>query len=230
MGNVNYLLVVVALALLIGVIKGYRRGFLRLLVYIFGLIAVIFIVTKLSPYVSDFVINNTSAYEDVRGKIISLYDDKNSELEDVSVEDEQQVIESFGLPDLIAGALVSNNNSQMYKTLAATLFKEYISGYLAKLVIKASSFVGLFVVLWIAEFILLAAVKIIEKIPVLKTLNRLMGVGAGIFMALVIIWVVFIGIMMFFGNSLGVKLLAMVQDSMLLKFLFNNNPLFKVIL
>ena len=57
----NYILLIAVLAVLvIGAVKGYTKGFLRLAVWFAGLIAVLFIVTKISPYVSDFLINNTT--------------------------------------------------------------------------------------------------------------------------------------------------------------------------
>ena len=229
-GDVNYLLIVTVLAMLIGIIKGYRKGFLRLAVYIAGLILVVLIVTKISPYVSDFLIDRTTLYDEVREKIVRIYEEKNQAKDNSQIENQKATIESYGLPDVIAGALTSNNNQDMYKKLAAVLFEEYISGYLAKIVIKAGSYFILFVILAIAMFCVLAAIKIIEKIPVLKTFNRLLGVIAGGGMVVVFVWVFFIGIMMFFYDSLGTWMLNQVKSSVFLSFLFNNNYLFKMIL
>lgn len=226
----NYLLVVTIVAILIGVIKGYRKGFLRLAVYIAGLILVVLIVTKISPYVSDFLVERTNMYDTVREKIVHIYKEQNSVADNSLPENQTATIESYGLPDLIAGALVNNNNEDMYSRLAAALFEEYISGYLAKIVIKAGSFFVLFVILAIVMFCVLTAIKIIEKIPVLRTFNRMLGVVAGGGMVIVFVWVFFIGIMMFFADSLGSWLLTQVKNSTFLSFLFNNNYLFKIIL
>lgn len=224
------------LIMLIGVIKGYRRGFLRLAVWLLGLVGVIFIVTKTSPALSEQLIEKTSLYDTVREKIVSIYNEQAKENFDKNISEENELstspdvaVNSLGLPEIISSDIIKSCAGEMYQKLAATLFDEFISVYLAKLVIKAGSFVGLFALLTILMCILLAAVKLIEKIPVLKTFNRLMGVCAGLSISLIIIWVFFIAIMMMFGNSLGNWLITQVQGSRILAFLFNNNILFNFI-
>lgn len=224
------------LIMLIGVIKGYRRGFLRLAVWLLGLVGVIFIVTKTSPALSEQLIEKTSLYDTVREKIVSIYNEQAKENFDKNISEEDELstspdvaVNSLGLPEIISSDIIKSCAGEMYQKLAATLFDEFISVYLAKLVIKAGSFVGLFALLAILMCILLAAVKLIEKIPVLKTFNRLMGVCAGLSISLIIIWVFFIAIMMMFGNSLGNWLITQVQGSRILAFLFNNNILFNFI-
>ena len=223
--SVNYLLVAVLLVMLIGVVKGYRRGFLRLAVWLLGLVGVIFIVTKTSPALSRQLIEKTSLYDNVRTKIVSIYNEQAEE----SIDSPDVAVDSLGLPEIISSDIIKSCAGEMYQKLAATLFEEFISVYLAKLVIKAGSFVGLFALLAILMCILLAAVKLIEKIPVLKTFNRMMGVCAGLSISLIMIWVFFLAIMMMFGNSLGSWLITQVQGSKILAFLFNNNILFKFI-
>lgn len=228
-----YLLIAVIVILIIGAVKGYRKGFLRLAVWFAGLIAVLFIVTKLSPYVSSFLIENTSVYENIRGKIITAYENANTDpVTDNSHpgdEAESDAIDSFGFPALISDYLKSNNTSEIYEKLAFSLFEEYISGYLATLSVKAGTFVGLFVLLAIIEFIIIMAIKILEKIPVLRTFNRLLGMATGITLSLVFIWVFFIGVMMFFGHSFGAWVFSQVSSSRFLTLIFNNNILFELI-
>lgn len=198
---------------------------MRLAVWLLGLVGVIFIVTKTSPALSRQLIEKTSLYDNVRTKIVSIYNEQAEE----SIDSPDVAVDSLGLPEIISSDIIKSCAGEMYQKLAATLFEEFISVYLAKLVIKAGSFVGLFALLAILMCILLAAVKLIEKIPVLKTFNRMMGVCAGLSISLIMIWVFFLAIMMMFGNSLGSWLITQVQGSKILAFLFNNNILFKFI-
>ena len=98
-----YLLIAVILILIFGAVKGYRKGFLRLAVWFAGLIAVLFIVTKLSPYVSSFLIENTSVYDNLRVKIVTAYKDANTNtVTDESSpgdESENNAIDAFGLSE-----------------------------------------------------------------------------------------------------------------------------------
>ncbi len=227
------LLTAVLIVLIMGAVKGYKRGFLRLAVWFAGLIAVLFIVTKISPYVSDFLIKNTSLYSNVRQKIITVYENQNSqELPDDTLHGdakENEVIDSFGFPDLITNSIKTNNTSEIYEKLAVTLFKDYIAGYLSSLSIKAGTFVSLFIILAIVQFIIIIAIRILEKIPVLRTFNRLLGMATGITLSLVFIWIFFIAVMMFFANSFGGWVFAQVKASRILTYLFNNNILFELI-
>ena len=223
-------MVVVLASLLLGVIKGYRKGFLRLAVYLAGLIMVIIIATKVSPYVSDFLIENTNVFTDVRAKIVEIYLEQTGNESVVEAGRQAETIQGFGLPEIVSNTLISNNNDDMYSKLAVALFEEYISVYLAKIIIKAGSFVGLFVVLGIVMFCVLAAIKIIEKIPVLRTFNRLLGMLTGGGMVLIFVWVFFIATMIFFSDSLGSWMISQVKSSMILSYLYNNNLLFTLLL
>ena len=229
-----YLLIAVLIVLVGGAVKGYRKGFLRLAVWFAVLIASLFIVTRVSPYVSDFLIKNTTLYDNIRKKIITAYENKNEEdLKGIEGEPEgdrdDDVIDSFGFPALISDTLKTNNTSEIYNKLAVTIFRDYIAGYLSALSIRAGSFVGLFVLLAIVWFILITAVRILEKIPVLKTFNRLLGMAMGMTLSLVFVWVFFLATMMFFGNSFGSWVFAQVRASRMLTYLFNNNILFELI-
>ena len=216
----HILLIAVLTVLVIGAVKGYRRGFLRLAVWFAGLIAVLFIVTKLSPYVSDFLIKNTSIYDNLRENIITAYENKYVE---------SGTMDALGFPELITDSIESGSEVSLYDRIAVSIFTDYISGYLSTLAVKAGTFVGLFVLLAIAELILITAIKILEKIPVLRTFNRLLGMATGITLSLVFIWLFFIAVMMFFGHTFGNWVFSQVKASRLLTVLFNNNILFDLV-
>lgn len=229
-----YLLAAVIIILIGGAIKGYKKGFLRLAVWFAVLIASLFIVTKISPYVSQYLVNNTGLYNDVREKIITAYENRNETIpsgegEVPGNERENFVIDSFGFPDLISDTLKTNNTGEIYNKLAVTVFRDYIAGYLSALAIRAGTFVGLFVLLAVIWFILITAIKLLEKIPVLRTFNRLLGMAMGITLALVFVWVFFLATMMFFGHTFSGWVFAQVRASRLLSYLFNNNILFELI-
>ena len=112
------MLTAVLIVLLIGAVKGYMKGFLRLAVWFAGLVAVLFIVTKLSPFVSDFLINNTSISDNIRERIILAYETEYVE---------KGTIDSFGFPELITDSIESNSTSRIYDRIAVSIFTDYIS-------------------------------------------------------------------------------------------------------
>ncbi len=217
-----YLLIAVLIVLTAGAVKGYRRGFLRLAVWFAGLVAVLFIVTKISPYVSDFLIDNTSLYSKVQSRIVTAYEDK------ITAQGPED-IDSIGFPQLISDSIRTNNTGEIYEKLAVTIFRDYVAGYLSALSIKAGTFVGLFILLALIQFILIVAIRILEKIPVLRTFNRLLGMATGITLSLVFVWIFFIAVMMFFGSSFGAWVFSQVSSSRILTYLYNNNILFELV-
>lgn len=227
--DINYLFAAVMILFLFCIVNGYRKGFLRIIISLLGIIMVIAAVTVVSPYISDYLINHTKTYEVVKQKVISVFQEDNSRLDNTIPENQTLTIESYDLPDVIKNSLIKNNTSEMYQSLMVTIFEEYIAGYLAKMIINAISFIGLFLMLIIFLWFILFSADIIARIPIIKGLNKILGAAAGAVKALIITWVVFFVVLIFFGNAIGNTMMAEVKDSAFLTLLFNTNMLFRFI-
>lgn len=221
--------VAVMILFLFCIVNGYRKGFLRIIISLLGIILVIAAVTVVSPYISDYLINHTKTYDTVKQKVISVFQEDNSRLDNTIPENQTLTIESYDLPDVIKNSLIKNNTSEMYQSLMVTIFEEYIAGYLAKMIINAISFIGLFLMLIIFLWFVLLSADIIARIPIIKGLNKILGAVAGLIKALIITWVVFFVVLIFFGNDIGNTMMAEVKGSAFLSLLFNTNMLFQFI-
>ena len=239
--NVNWLALAVA-ALFAGfIIYGWCKGFFRLVISLAGTIVIIIAVVIVSPQVSRFIINNTGIYENTEKRVISvflekLYSEENDEegiKDNTETQDEEYIsddtLSHLDIPDIFKNDLIEKNASSMYQALLATVFKEYVAGYIARIIINAGSFVGVYVIFWLSLKLMLKSSDLIAKLPVIRKLNKLLGALIGGAEALIIVWIVFFIIIMFMGNEFGGKLLRAVQDSMFLSYLFNNNFLFRFI-
>lgn len=215
--------------MIISAIHGYRKGFLRIVISLVGLVVVIMAVTVIAPYVSSFLMEKTPLYDNVRQKVVSVFAEQNAKLDNTVPENQTDTINSYNLPELISGALIENNKQEIYDALKATIFEEYVSGYVARLIIKSGSFIGLVLALWIVVWILLFAADILNRIPVLRTFNRLMGLGTGFIIGLIIVWLLFLIVITFFGNEISAWVLSRVRESQLLTYIFNSNPLFRFV-
>ena len=225
----NYLLIAVLALFAILVIRGYRKGFLRIVVSFIGMIVIIFAVRKATPYVSEYLINNTKTYESIQNKVTEKFKEANLQYDNTIPGNQELTINSYDIPDVLKNNLIINNTEEMYKTLLVNLFEEYVSAYMASLAVKALAFVLLFAVLNIAFKILLDVVDLISRIPVLKGFNRLAGALLGFVESLLIVWVVFFLTVMFIGNDSGSEIFKMIAESKLLTFLYNSNVLLGMI-
>lgn len=223
--DINYLFIAVIVLFLYMIIRGYTKGFLRIAVTFFGMIVILMAVKRITPYVSEYIINNTGAYTSVKEKITERFEQANSQYDNTIQTNQELTINSYDLPDLLKNKLIINNTKEMYKILVVELFEEYVSAYLAKTAVKAMAFVILFVVFIVAFKILLGVVDLISRIPIIKGINKTAGALLGLIESLLITWVFFIIVVMFMGNESGYSLIAMISESKFLSFLFNSNIL-----
>lgn len=223
--NINYLFIAVLILFIYMILRGYRIGFLRIVVTFIGMLFILAAVRKASPYVSEYLINNTDVYEKIEEKITEKFAEANSRYDNSLPENQNLTIQSYDMPDVMKDNLIINNTSEMYKMLFVSIFEEYVSAYLAKTAIKALAFAGLFIVLYIVFRVVLVMVDVISKIPIIKGLNKAIGACLGFIESLIIVWVFFIIVVMFVGEKSGSVLFSMISDSAFLTMLFNSNIL-----
>jgi len=223
--SVNYLFIAVAVLFIYMIGRGYRRGFLRIAVTFIGTLFILVAVKKITPYVSDYLIKNTDTYNSIQEKITEKFAELNSRYDNTIPENQELTINSYDMPEAMKDNLIINNTEEMYETLLVNVFEEYVSAYLAKTAIRAAAFVSMFILLYIIFKILLFAVDLISRIPIIKGLNKMAGACLGLIESLLIVWVFYIIVVMFIGEDTGAVLFDMIARSRFLSALFNSNIL-----
>lgn len=221
--NINYLFLTVVVLFIYMIVRGYKTGFLRMMVTFIGVIIILMAVKRVAPYVSDYLINNTKTYQVIQEKITEKFAEANKKYDNSIPENQTLTINSYDVPEIVKSNLITNNTKEMYSMLLVSIFEEYVSAYLAKIVVNAISFIVLFILFYILYKILLVFVDIISKIPIIKGVNKLAGGCIGFIESLLIVWVFFIIVVVFIGNDTATKIFKMVEDSYLLSVLFNSN-------
>lgn len=235
--GINWLAVAISALFLVFIFNGWHKGFLKIIISFAGTIVILIAVAVLSPKVSRYVTENTEIYERTRYKVISVFleklsDEKEKKLsgdDGISNKGKDRFLDDLNIPEIMKSDLIEKNASEMYQALLTTVFRDYISVYITKLIINAGSFVGVYIALSVLLWLIVKSSDIISKIPVIKGLNKLLGGLTGAAQALIIVWIFFLVIIMFLGNEIGGKLLKDVQASEFLTYLFNNNYLFRFI-
>lgn len=235
--GINWLAVVITALFLVFIINGWHKGFLKIIISFAGTVVILIAVVALSPKVSRYVTENTEIYEKTRYKVISVFLDKLSNADDkiqsgeddISDNAKNSFLEDLNLPEIMKSDLIEKNASEMYQALLTTVFRDYISVYITKLIINAGSFVGVYITLSVFLWFIVKSSDIVSKIPVIKGFNKILGGLTGAAEAIIIVWIFFFVIIMFLGNEIGGKLLKDVQASDILTYLFNNNLLFRFI-
>ena len=73
------------------------------------------------------------------------------------------------------------------------------------------------------------SLRIINRIPVLKGVNRILGIFAGAFQGLIIVWLLFLFLTLFAGTEQGQQCIAQIDQSNILSYLYYNNVLSKIL-
>lgn len=228
METTNLLLIGVLIFLALCILNGYRKGFLKTALSMAALVATIVIVAFLNPYVSKFLMENTGLYETLHESTTEFVTEIFETQVDIPINtrtDEVFAIDHLTLPKAIRERLIEDNNSVVYDALGVSEFEEYLSGYLACMILNAISFIGTLIIAGFLVKVVFVMADIIEKVPGIKGMNKLAGMLLGFLQGIVIIWIGCLVVTAFGATEVGQEILRMIQDSVLLGFIYNNNCL-----
>ena len=232
----NKMLIAVGIIFLVCMVIGYVRGFLRIVATLAATIATVILVTILSPYVSNVLLETVPLESVVQEKCMKILGVPTQEGEFAIPEEaehsrEMQIplIEQAEIPQIFQGLLLENNNEEIYRALGVSTFSAYTGKYMAKLISDIISFLLVLVVVTIIIRTILYMMGTIEKIPVIRGLNRLGGGLLGIGTGLIIVWVLFIVITLLYDTQIGKTCLDSIMEDKFLTNLYNSNILMNYI-
>jgi len=217
-----YILDILVIALIaLCVIIAYKRGFVITVFNFFSLLISFILAQLLYPSVSVFLRGTavfTSCKESI-AKSLNL-DGLASSLTHAA---EAEAIQGLPLPDFIKKALLENNNSLAHQALDVSGFADYISGYLAGLVMNALAMLVVFALVFILMRVLSVLLKILTKLPVLHSLNKLLGVLVGLAQGVLLVWIVLAVLVGLFAANQTFPVGELLPASILAKWFHENN-------
>lgn len=243
----NLTLIFVVAILAGSVIYGYRRGFIKMTLASLVVVVALLFTGQVYPYVSNVLKNHTPAYDIAREQIQEYLDgeirqqaeesmavpelpEEVSILDQLSSNQQRQLIGAIPVPETIRETLAENNNQEIYRLMGVTSFSDYLSSYLAAMILNAVSYVLSFVVLYAMLRLAVYALDIMAKLPVLHAINKLGGVLVSLLFALLAVWVFFLAATAASGTAFGREVLSSVQESRFLSFLYNRNLLIDLVM
>lgn len=232
----------IAVILIIGLfaLKGHRIGFIKTLFSMFSLIIVLVLTINISPVISKTIQNNDKIKQTIVTKVKNAIDNdtkgesgnksKNKVDQELSRTEQNLVIEAMPLPKSIKTALVENNNSEVYKVLVVSTFEDYIINYITCIIINSISFAVTFAVIGIILSIIVNAINLISKLPILNGINKTAGLLLGILEGFIVIWLLCIVLTMFSTTDMGKSIYLLINESVFLSTIYDNNYLLSFII
>ena len=199
----NWLLIVVICIIAWNAVRGYTRGLLRI---VYSLAACILMLTASSmaaPYVRDNILSQTGI-ESV------IY----SNIEKQIAVHGQKATGDFDMANILL------QQSGAYDSISTQLTNAIMTGL--------SFFIVIFL-LGIVEYFVRRLIRKIERVPVISTVNRVAGFGVGFIKGIVIVWLLLALISLLATSEAGQAMTVYINDSLMLKYLYENNPIIKLI-
>lgn len=223
----NWLLIVVLVIFAVFVIRGWRKGLLRLLFSLVSVIVLIAVMAYATPHVSEFIKDHTGIYTTIEEKCTEqIQMNMESGMENsVGTVSEQSAVAGISLPEQVTSYIIENGesaieNTGIYQTLGSRAADMVLAG------------IAFFVTLILAIVVL----KIVDRllgianhIPVIKGINRTLGLAGGAVEAFIIVSLIFMFIALIAGTDAGGTLTESIDDSAFLSYLYYQNPLLSIV-
>lgn len=231
----NALFILVTIIFAAAAFIGYKQGLIKILVSLLATLIMFTVVTMLTPYVSNFIRQVTPLEKMVETKVADAFmvdGHSTANFNELDLPKDAQIalVESAELPELFREMLLTNNNNEAYETLGVTTFGAYVAAYISKVIADVIAFLVILVALLVVFPIVIKALGIINKLPVIGGMNRLAGVALGLCIGLVVVWVVFVLLTLIYDTSLGKLCFENIESSAMLKTLYDKNILMNFVL
>lgn len=218
----NWVLIGVIVFLIICAFSGYYMGLIKKLFRLFSFIVTIIAATAMMPYISDFIVENTSIYnkieENLNDMLTELYEDKDSE----SKSDSDK--RTASMPEIISDILLEGEA----KEILIDEINDYFSSQAANIIVNSISFFIAFAIIQIVLRTTVFTLDIIANLPIIKGINQYAGLALGLCEGVVWVWIFFLIVMFISTSEIGIIINGQIRDSEFLSYLYNNNYLYKI--
>lgn len=228
-----------AILLTIGlVLAGAKEGLVHKLASMIAMVLSFIIVAVSLPYATQFLKTRTPVYEIISdrceksvGKQLERFSSEIGYTSTLKLTQAEQevLISRLPIPERLKSQMTYFNTQQGYKDLRASTFQDYISYYLATVILNVATFVILTFVVKLSLQAVIGFLDLLASLPGVGFLNSLMGGALGLLEALFLFWLFFLVLTLISGTRIGAHLMAEVQASRYLSYLYRMNLFEKIV-
>ncbi|MDD7739680.1 MAG: CvpA family protein [Fusicatenibacter sp.] len=166
----NWLRYVLLGMVVLSMIFGYHKGFVKTAVSMLFLILVMAVSAWLNPYVSSALEEHTTIRSSVQEKCLQAFGE-HSELVGQTSEVQSGWLSELGIPDAMIQKILENNTVQEYEKVQARNFSEYAAACVADAAVRLTAFFLAFVLSVIFVRLITWMVEMIAELPGLSLVN-----------------------------------------------------------
>lgn len=212
----NWTFLITLLILIICTVVGAFRGLIKTVYSLIIVVAVTVLTTIFAPKLTTYLKNNTTWDDALQSKTESFLRDR-----DILSDGRQIDLDELPVPDSIKNKISGGVADYSGKT--AEIYNNFVVETVSGIIFSAIVYIVMFVLLLALAGVIGILLNVIEKLPVLKQINKLAGGAAGLVKGLLIVWIAAILVMILSNTPIGIKIAADIDGNVFLKFLYDKN-------
>ena len=223
--GIAILLDLIVLGLLaLGIAMGYVQGFIKTAFKLVSWVLTLFFTHVFYPYTVRIL-----KLTPLPGKISEILGNV-LRIPVNAADNAMSTISNLKIPAVLKNSLIENNNYEVYDLLGVHSLAEYINAYLTNMVINALAILITFLVVLLLLKLAVVLLDIVDKLPVIHTLNHFLGLMLGVVNGVILVWIFCLLL-----TSLGAfekfeALYPAISSSILTNLFYNHNLLLNSIL
>lgn len=208
------ILIGVIVILALSALYGYKRGFVHIVLSMVAMLVTFILAGLLTVPVSAMIKSATPLYDHIEKSVSELVAENNVDINSIS---------NLGLPKNIEEKIMEGAGEALGN------FNEYIVDTLSDMLLKALTFFGLIIVIYIIVRIVIVICDFISKLPVLNSINKTGGLVVGIAQGLLVVWIACLVVTAFSDKSWAQEVFRQINGNPLLTFIYDNNPIIYIV-
>lgn len=224
----NWLYLTVMGYIVVSALRGYHKGFLRVIYSVAALAVSVIFIAVAAPLIRNLILESTTVAQQIEKgseKYVRIQIEKK--LEDGTL------TEGAGLPWAVLPKALQKELGHASKTAIPDLLESQgIYKKLAKAVaefgVSAIAFLLALVIIWLILFMIGRRLDLFSKKPGVHIVNMIFGFFAGVLKAFLVIWVVFLLIKATEILPTSAALIEMIEENAVLRGLYEENWILKL--
>ena len=233
MNEINWLMVVTAAILIVAGLLGYINGLIKTILNLVLGAMTFALVIFVSPYVCDYLQEQTPLLGYIQTKVESIVLEKAEEKLQEGISLEQLgldgLVEELPFLPAMKDAVLESEMFQEQANQEVQELASDIGAVVAEKVIVLIGYFSTFVVVFVALRILTFVLDIIGRLPLINGINKMTGLVAGLAEGLVVVWILGIGLTLIGTTELGQSAALCVQESKVLSVIYGYNLLQEIV-
>ena len=230
----NWVLIVVMLLLIWEMMRGYRRGLLRTIYSLVSWVIVLVIVTLATPHIDAYLIEHTTLYDKIEAYCeTSVGKTAQNKIEQQAADGSgEDPIAELGikLPEGVWNDVLEKTGNVADEFLETSGVYNEVAKGVAGFIVEGISFFIALVIARIIVHLISRFLGVVSRIPVIRGINKTLGIFAGAIYGLILVWIAFYLVALGSTSELGGMIISYIYQNPLLTFLYENNFVITIIM